>query len=215
MRAQAMARFRLRLSTPPLPPPSPHSVYTNPPLCVLILHIIAFCFRLEQQFMIFCCSNLHSRGPQLQVPPLLGSSSPSTSSVGTDAYRQKAILPTSYQASPEIYEGVDCKDDSPGCFTGAHNLSFAHTGTKIAEMIQRPYSHGPWKRHPVQAGARTSFERLCLAGNNRCDLHSRKRGRTLPALALKPQHTAEKQKGGIKTDRRDLRMSCTQETTGR
>ena len=117
-------------------------------------------------------------------PPLLGSSSPSTCSVGTDAYRQKAILPTSYQASPEIYEGVDCKDDSPGCFTGAHNLSFAHTGTKIAEMIQRPYSHGPWKRHPVQAGARTSFERLCLAGDNlnRCDLHSRKRGRTLPAL---------------------------------
>ena len=69
-------------------------------------------------------------------PPLLGSSSPSTCSVGTEAYRQKAILPASYQASPEIYEGVDCKDDSPRCFIGVHNPSFAHAGTKIAEMIQ-------------------------------------------------------------------------------
>ena len=79
------------LSTPR--PPPPHTLCTNPPPCMLILHIIACCFRLVQQFMIFGCSNLRSRGPQLQVItlPLLGSSNPSTPSVGSDAYRQKAI----------------------------------------------------------------------------------------------------------------------------
>ena len=86
------------LSTPPIPPPQ--SVHNNPPLSILILHIIALCSRLEQQFTVFWCSNLHFCWPQVQVitPLLLGCSRPSTSSVGTDAYRQKAILSTSYQA---------------------------------------------------------------------------------------------------------------------
>ena len=39
------------LSTPP--PTSPHSVCTNPPLCVLVIHSIACYVRLVQQFMVF------------------------------------------------------------------------------------------------------------------------------------------------------------------
>ena len=79
----------LTLSPPPIPPPQ--SVHNNPPLSILILHIIALCSRLEQQFTVFLCSNLYFCWPQLEVqvisPLLLGSSRLSTSSVGTDAYR--------------------------------------------------------------------------------------------------------------------------------
>ena len=111
---------------------SPWSVHINPPRCVLILHIIALCSCLGQQFTVFLVDKLVLCGPQVQVitPLLLGCSRPSTSSVGTDAYRQKAILSTSYQAVTETSEASDCKDDS----FGQYNHFFAHT--KIAEMIQ-------------------------------------------------------------------------------
>ena len=53
---------------------SPWSVHINPPCCVLILHIIALCSCLGQQFTVFLVDKLVLCGPQVQVitPLLLG-----------------------------------------------------------------------------------------------------------------------------------------------
>ena len=127
--------------------------------------------------MIFWWSDLCFCGPQVQVisPLLLGSSRLSTSSIGTDAYRQKAILSTSYQAVTETSEASDCKDDS----FGQYSHFFAHT--KIAEMIQdhnAPCSDR--QRCPAELESvgktarsdghgRTSFGRLCTAVDDSVD----------------------------------------------
>lgn len=126
------------LSTPP--PTPPHSVYINPPLCVLILHTIAFCFRLEQQFMNFWCSNLHFRGlqAQFQVSPRRCS--------GPQARRRllSALMLIGKRQSYRHLIKLPQKSTKEGIakmtHTGAYNPSFAHT--KLAEMIRRSYIHG-------------------------------------------------------------------------
>ena len=93
-------------------------VHQSTSLCAHSSHYsLLFSFRTAiHDFLVLKLAFWWTSGSIASIsPPLLGSSSPSTSSVGTDAYRQKAILPTSYQASPEIYEGADCKDDSHRC----------------------------------------------------------------------------------------------------
>ena len=98
-------------------------------------------------------------------PPLLGSSSPSTSSVGTDAYRQKAILPTSYQASPEIYEGADCKDDSHRC-SQVRTILLSLTPRSLSRFEGHTVTGTAAIPRASNRHAHTSFGRLCMAGDD-------------------------------------------------